>query len=67
MGCFELKGLCFATKKGVTFKRENKDGYHFFSGSEGAGGRSFYILPSSGELASSPTIGHDLQVYNLQI
>ncbi len=29
-GCFELKGQCFATKKGVIFKLENKDGYHFF-------------------------------------
>ncbi len=30
MGRFELKSQCFATKKGVIFKLENKDGYHFF-------------------------------------
>ncbi len=28
-GNFELKSQCFATKKGVIFKLENKDGYHF--------------------------------------
>ncbi len=28
---FELKSQCFAAKKGVLFKLENKDGYHFFS------------------------------------
>ncbi len=27
---FELRSQCFATKKGVIFKLENKDGYHFF-------------------------------------
>ncbi len=29
-GRFELKSQCFAAKKGVIFKLENKDGYHFF-------------------------------------
>ncbi len=29
-GQFDLKSQCFATKKGVIFKLENKDGYHFF-------------------------------------
>ncbi len=29
-GRFELKSQCFATKKGVIFKLETKDGYHFF-------------------------------------
>ncbi len=29
-GCFELKSQCFDPKKGVIFKLENKDGYHFF-------------------------------------
>ncbi len=30
MGRFKLKSQCFATKKGVIFKQENKDGYYFF-------------------------------------
>ncbi len=25
-----MKSQCFATKKGVIFKLENKDGYYFF-------------------------------------
>ncbi len=37
-GHFELKSQCFATKKGVIFKLENKDGFPFYSVSEGAGG-----------------------------
>ncbi len=28
--CFELKSQCFAAKKGIIFKLDNKDGYHLF-------------------------------------
>ncbi len=44
-------------KKGLTFKLENKDGYHFFPVSEGAGVHTDLSLYNAMEVDSPPDFG----------